>query len=642
MAWRGSLAAVGVAAALASGCGGDSQPATDAKGADATATDSQVQDATATDAQGSDSAGGDASQGDTSRSDVPVAKPVLTPRPLRFDVDLLGVWGSGPDDIWMSGDKGTLLHWNGKTLLPWASGTSVALRAVGGTGASDVWMAGDGGTLLHWNGQQLASETVGDAQTVLRAVHASPDGALLLAVGDNGVIYRRQGDAWKLENTSGGVNLHAVVATGAGQAWAAGAQGQALKLSGGSWTTTSLPKANVAVRALGLSPQGRLYAVGDEGYLAATSGTTWEATLANDSQNPPRALRGVWGVSDIEAWAIGDKGVLLHLSGKKWLLEDIAGTYMKLGNFKALWGQTKNGVTLAVAVGDNGAGVRFDAQSGKWQDLRAETTADLRQVVTLDDGSLVACGTAGAVLRAADASAPFYDLAAPVTAADVADCAAFGGGVAIAGPSGLVGLWQAATGWKLASLAGDAAVTGLAATAEGLLAVADDGSARLLLADGSWSSEVTANQLPLRSVAVAGKTAFAVGEAGTVLRRDAGGAWTAEPIAESANLHRVIGWGDGEALAVGDAGAIWLRQGGKWQKVFEAPDLPLYGAVRKADGTLIAVGWSGSLVTGKAGGTFTRVNSSVANVLRGIASTAKGTVAVGLKGGVFQVAEELP
>jgi len=177
---------------------------------------------------------------------------------------------------------------------------------------------------------------------------------------------------------------------------------------------------------------------------------------------------------------------------------------------------------------------------------------------------------------------------------------------------------------------------------DSVLVVADDGSAALRKADGTWTMEKTVNQLPLRSVAVAGGQAFAVGDVGTVLRRDAAGKWSSEAMSETGDLHRVIAWGDGEAMAVGDFGAIWLRSKGAWSKAFEAPELPLYGATRKDDGTLIAVGWQATLVVQKPGGAFVLVPSQTAGVLRGVVSTKQGTLAVGMKGAVFGVAEALP
>lgn len=647
----GPVAASWLVLALAlalAGCGEestaqeDSATAADSK-ADGAGSDGAGSDGAVGDAAGSDGAVADAADGAGqdagSDTDAAVGKGILKPRPLRYEVDLFGVWGTGPTDAWAVGDKGTILHWNGATWLARQAPTAKALRAVGGTGPQDVWMVGDEGVAIHFDGATLKEDSPIDTKFALTAVHASSDGGALLLAGDAGTIYRRQQGGWKLENTKASVNLHAVYAINAGLAWAVGDQGTALKLSGGAWTTTSLPQAgDRALRGLSAAPTGRLFAAGDKSYLAGTKAGLWEATLANDSQN--RDLYGVWALAEKDAWAIGKGGALLRLSGEKWLLDSISGT-MLLRNFLALWGHSGSGSKpFAIAVGEAGSAVRFDSTSSKWLDLRAETTSDLVAATAMADGSIVACGSGGAVLRAVEPTAPFYDLAAPVTAADLRDCAAGGDDLWAVGANGLAaryskGLWTVENSGIKAMLTGAALVDG------GLLAVAENGMAARRQADGSWKTEVTGNQLPLRSVASAGGQTFAVGAVGTVLRRDSSGQWTKEQIAEVADLHRVIAWGDGEAMAVGDGGVVWLRAAGAWARVFEAPSLPLYGALRKADGTLIAVGWSGTLVVGKAGGAFAQVDSGVPNVLRALAATAKGTVAVGQKGGVFDVAEAL-
>ncbi len=625
------------------GCGEDSTAnndaatASDAK-ADAGSLDGAVADGASQDSSGDsgkDGGGQDASQ-DTDSS---AGKGILKARPLRYEVDLFGVWGSGPTDAWAVGDKGTILHWNGATWLARQAPTTKALRAVGGTGPSDVWMVGDDGVALHFDGTALKEDSPTDTKFALTAVHASSDGSAVLLAGEAGTIYRRQLGSWKLENTKASVNLRAIYAINAGLAWAVGDQGTALKLSGGAWTTTSLPQAgDRALRGLAAAPTGRLFAAGDKSYLAGTKAGLWEATLANDPQN--RDLYGVWALGEKDAWAIGKGGALLRLAGEKWLLDSIAGT-MLLRNFLALWGHSPAGSKpFAIAVGEAGSAVRFDSASGKWLDLRAETTSDLVAAVAMADGSVVACGSGGAVLRAADPTAPFYDLAAPVTAADLRDCTAAGPDLWVVGAEGVAAMFSKGA-WTVEKSGIKAMLNGAALVDGGLLVVAENGTAARRQADGSWQTEVTGNQLPLRSVASAGGQAFAVGAVGTVLRRDKAGQWTKEQIAEVADLHRIIAWGDGEAMAVGDGGVVWLRAAGQWTRVFEAPSLPLYGALRKADGTLIAVGWSGTLVIGKAGGTFAQVDSGVPNVLRALAATDKGTVAVGQKGGVFDVVEAL-
>ena len=76
---------------------------------------------------------------------------------------LFGVWGSSPDNVWVVGNKGTVLHstgWPGwlppaGLLLP----TTYTLVDISGSGPNDIWIIGtDQGppnrtVVLHWTGQ---------------------------------------------------------------------------------------------------------------------------------------------------------------------------------------------------------------------------------------------------------------------------------------------------------------------------------------------------------------------------------------------------------------------------------------------------------------------------------------------------------
>jgi hypothetical protein len=67
-----------------------------------------------------------------------VASPIAGPR---------GMWGSGPDDVWLAGQGGAA-HYDGKR---WSrvEGVKGALTAVAGRGTDDVWLAGESGI---WHG----------------------------------------------------------------------------------------------------------------------------------------------------------------------------------------------------------------------------------------------------------------------------------------------------------------------------------------------------------------------------------------------------------------------------------------------------------------------------------------------------------
>ena len=571
---------------------------------------------------------------------------VLKSRSLKYSNHILGVWGTSQNDVWWVGTGGLILHDNGKVLAPRNSGTSKDLYGVWGLSTNNVWFVGDG-TILQYNGTTIIDRTPSKQKDVIfRAVHAANDGSTLVIAGDKGIILRYLVDKNKLiqEETNVAFEIHGIYAESVGIIWGVGASGQAVKLSGGSWSSTTMPKAGNRTLAAITGVGSRKFVVGEEGYVASTDLETkvWQRELSNDPP-PERDLRGVWAVSAKEAWAVGFKGALLHKIGKSWQRTDIDGTYMKTKSFNDVWGLSGDN-PFAYAVGEKGAGLRFDGS--KWLDYRAETAAHLNAITALDKGRIAACGNAGLLLVAADAKSDFVDLGAAVTGADLFDVTSDGkGGLVAVGKGGVVvhasGLdGQATVDVSMPQLAGGLDLRGVTLLgSEKILAVGQSGIA--LVWDGkTWSKEKTGTEYNLRSVSASGKKAWAVGEHGVIRTRAADGTWSGEPSGVLLTLNRVLAWSDSEAVIVGDNARILSRNGGTWKSVFEESALFLYGVTRRADGTLIAVGWSGTLVVGK-NGVFKKIKSGLVNVLQDVASTAEGTVAVGYKGGIYQVSEKL-
>src|SRR5215475_7396375 len=63
---------------------------------------------------------------------------------------LRGIWGSGPNDVWVVGDRGSILHSvdNGGSWLEISGRTQAAMTGVWGVG-SNVYAVGAGGTILR-------------------------------------------------------------------------------------------------------------------------------------------------------------------------------------------------------------------------------------------------------------------------------------------------------------------------------------------------------------------------------------------------------------------------------------------------------------------------------------------------------------
>jgi hypothetical protein len=103
------------------------------------------------------------------------------------------VWGTGPNDVWVVGSFGTVLHWNGTSWNSVSTGTTAHLESVWCAAPDQVWIVGEVGTALHWDGATWDLRNVGSVD--LHAVRGlSAEDAW--AVGDGGTTVRWTTDAW--------------------------------------------------------------------------------------------------------------------------------------------------------------------------------------------------------------------------------------------------------------------------------------------------------------------------------------------------------------------------------------------------------------------------------------------------------------
>ena len=102
-------------------------------------------------------------------------------------VNYNGVAGSAPDNVFIVGDQGTILHWDGIALLPEASGSTANLRGVSVVDATLAYAVGEQGTILHrQDGAWIVDPPLTTA--VLNAVCASS----AFAVGANSARARSE------------------------------------------------------------------------------------------------------------------------------------------------------------------------------------------------------------------------------------------------------------------------------------------------------------------------------------------------------------------------------------------------------------------------------------------------------------------
>jgi len=117
---------------------------------------------------------------------------------------LVWVFGFGPDDVWAVGEGGAVIR---KTAAGWEqldAGTTEPLWGVWGASANDVWIVGgspegDAPTLLHWDGSAFTPHVLDAAQNDRNAVAVFKVwgiGGRTFAVGQDGLIIEFDGSQW--------------------------------------------------------------------------------------------------------------------------------------------------------------------------------------------------------------------------------------------------------------------------------------------------------------------------------------------------------------------------------------------------------------------------------------------------------------
>ena len=133
---------------------------------------------------------------------------------MMLSESYMGVWGTGPDDVYITGNKdgfpvaghATQImagvptpvelgvgHWDGSSWSDVTASTQLHISHLWGSGANDIFGVGAGGAISHWDGTAWSSMTSG-VTADLNAIWGTGSGDVL-AVG-NGVTVRWNGATW--------------------------------------------------------------------------------------------------------------------------------------------------------------------------------------------------------------------------------------------------------------------------------------------------------------------------------------------------------------------------------------------------------------------------------------------------------------
>jgi len=357
-----------------SGDSGDAGPASDADAADALAPC-------------------DASDPTCVSNVVSCATTDFCPVPVGVDPRfvLTAVWGSSASDVWAVGSGGTVVHYDGVTWRPAATGIVETLHAVWGSGPADVWAVSSASVLLHTKGMQsgviaftkLPAAKPGAYGGRSHAVWGTSASDVLVggAVFDeidldtgntvSGNYLERSasgGDAgasgWKIFQGQDGAwtraTIRAIWGSAASDVWMSAdnstevpwQRGMLLHRTPGDagkpgvWTPVDSQSAHVLESIWG-SSAADVWAVGAIGTIRhyVTGAVRWAVTPSPSTAD----LHAVWGSGPNDVWAVGDAGTILHWNGTAWSMRTAAFPLGPKPNLNGVWGSGPNDVWI---VGD--------------------------------------------------------------------------------------------------------------------------------------------------------------------------------------------------------------------------------------------------------------------------------------------------
>jgi hypothetical protein len=302
------------------------------------------------------------------------------------------VWGAAPNDVWIAGDTGKALHWNGKHFLVYDTGLAFAFQ-VAGADSSHVWMIDGGGGIAFFDGTKWSPQASGTTAQLRSLSVSSAQNAW--AVGYNGTIVKWDGASWSTVTPNVPfTNGLAVYTTSPTDVWAAGGN-TIIHWNGATWSTETTG-ATGAETIFGAG--GSLWA-GGGGSIYKRDGSSW--TEQANGLDPTVAFG--WALDATQAWAVG-YGVVYALGGTTWTpMPNATGSYRSIFGFATndLW-----------AVGSAGDIERFDG--AVWKDQRTYAdVGDLKGIAGSSLSHVVAVGPTGIVLRRQGTSWVKEDLVEP-------------------------------------------------------------------------------------------------------------------------------------------------------------------------------------------------------------------------------------
>lgn len=327
---------------------------------------------------------------------------------------LMGVWGDAPSNVWAVGASSTVLHWNGSSwnremvtgeptsfmgLTGFDDGSLVAVGIPFSPSESSVHLRSSAGIWSEMTGLPVPPPTCGGPllQTDVWGVSADDFWVTSAAYCDDGtVVWHWDHGQWQegLAVSGGGMSLDGdnaaawnVWGSRPDDVWAVGNYGLLAHYDGTAWTNSMQPSFFNFYFGLSGSAPNDVWVVGLGGLIQHWNGQRWGAS---------NGIRSDW-LYDIDArhsdfvLAVGSGGTIQAYEKGYW-------SSMTQGSTLAIADLYASSAQNAWAVGQKGVILHWDGSAQRWEQAFT-ASGDLVDILGFADNDIWACGADGSLWR---------------------------------------------------------------------------------------------------------------------------------------------------------------------------------------------------------------------------------------------------
>ncbi len=555
--------------------------------------------------------------------------------PLPQGNNLNAVWYNGPNDVFLAGQTGTILHDDGSGFLVMDSGVQTDLEDVWASGPSDAFAVGKAGAILHYDGSAWASMNGGTTEDLWAVSGSGPND--VWAAGENRTVLHYDGENWSVITTgTSAYGLRGAYAASPNDVTFVDAAGTIMHFNGTDWSYSSLPSPyDLRMRDLWGNSPSDIYACGYRTVSMAHMTWIYAVIFHYDGASWTQLPEFEAGWTYVAVWASGPSNVYVAEGATIRRYDGSSWSTVTTGGMN--WGIGGSGPADILVAGQLGRIWHFDgsAWSRKSVDL-ADTGAVYGISGSAPDNVFAAVGIysprTGKVLHF-DGSA--WSISLNVTGYRLYDAWVAGPDAAfVVGESGNALAYDGST-WTATNTGTTEHLYGLSGTgAEDVFAVGDGGT--VLHYDGTvWSAMSSPTGADLRDVwAASPNDVFALGRSGTIIHYD-GSSWATMVSGTSTDLEGVWGSGSADVYAVGSSGAAFHYDGSTWSSITTGTTKRLTDIWGAAPDDVFTLGDDGT-VRHYNGSTWSSMSSPASSdLLAGWGSGPGSVYAVGSNGAIL-------